>query len=625
MVEDAALPSNLAPPKEESFVSADYLDAVDFEAPIRDENTADMFAFYSAYERAYGNLGDRPAEKPVGAVYRLFGSLCSMSNRPSDPGDDWIPFMSVGTVRSAVADDIRGNQTTVLSNIISRISNVVLRARIADICWSNNRGDGRAAQVAISAYCEIVFGLLDGSIKTSHGMPVSYEALPAIQRAIHLTLRTTKRIKRPEHVAMAFEALHAAARDKHDVMTIVRLSSEAMAYGIRQKEQVVLELESAASSSLPGTYPEAIRRAWDFAGDLYHQLGDHEARQRCLKNSVDQTIAMREQVRGNPAAEAMWLTDALQQLRHVKGHEQQKRDLETEVRKLQQESTTQFSTFEIDLKIGNMPQETTDLFTGWCLSKSLKGFAMLCASRSIERLRAEAINSADNSSLLSLMSGVHYDSNGRPEAKSSGAPYEGEPDESWFRRTVGLTERRNRSRAVVGRIDPARRVIQAHFAIGERHIRPLVELSAFVPRSQQMIVILGFVRLFQLDLLSAAHLLIPQLEPCLRHILRINGHNPSKRRDDSTEEDLSLSALFISFREPLEKVLGTDIASEVDLLFNAKPGPELRHEIAHGQLSDGACYDIDAYYACWLIYRICCLFLIPDWERLVAPRLTAEE
>jgi hypothetical protein len=38
------------------------------------------------------------------------------------------------------------------------------------------------------------------------------------------------------------------------------------------------------------------------------------------------------------------------------------------------------------------------------------------------------------------------------------------------------------------------------------------------------------------------------------------------------------------------------IASEIDLLFNAKPGPELRHELEHEQISAGSCFHQDDPY-----------------------------
>jgi hypothetical protein len=135
---------------------------------------------------------------------------------------------------------------------------------------------------------------------------------------------------------------------------------------------------------------------------------------------------------------------------------------------------------------------------------------------------------------------------------------------------------------------------------------------------------LGFARLFQGDFMSATHLLIPQLEPCLRHLLKINGNDPAKRRDDGTEEDLSLSGLYSRFRSDIEQILTPAIASEIDLLFNAKPGPALRHELAHGQISAAACFHQDVYYGNWLIYHLCCVPMIQSWDALVTPQLAEE-
>ena len=124
--------------------------------------------------------------------------------------------------------------------------------------------------------------------------------------------------------------------------------------------------------------------------------------------------------------------------------------------------------------------------------------------------------------------------------------------------------------------------------------------------------------------MSAAHLLIPQLEPCLRQILKLSGADPSKRRDDSTEQDLSLKNIYVGFRPDLEKLLTPALAWEIDRLFNTRPGPALRHEVAHGRLSGGDCYHPNVYYANWLMYRLCCLFVLQGWDESVTPHLAEE-
>jgi hypothetical protein len=64
---------------------------------------------------------------------------------------------------------------------------------------------------------------------------------------------------------------------------------------------------------------------------------------------------------------------------------------------------------------------------------------------------------------------------------------------------------------------------------------------------------------------------------------------------------------------------------EINRLFNAKPGPEFRHEIAHGQIGAAGCFSDDAYYANWLLFHICCLFVLPAWEEIVTPQLIEDE
>ena len=149
-------------------------------------------------------------------------------------------------------------------------------------------------------------------------------------------------------------------------------------------------------------------------------------------------------------------------------------------------------------------------------------------------------------------------------------------------------------------------------------------MSSFIPESQKPIIALGFTRLFQGDMMSATHLVIPQLEPCLRHVLKINGHDPSKRRDDGTEEDLALGPLLTTFRAELDRILTPRVVFEIDLLFNARPGPEVRHELAHGQIGAGGCFSDVLHYANWFMYHLCCLFILQDWGQLVTPQLAED-
>jgi hypothetical protein len=94
-----------------------------------------------------------------------------------------------------------------------------------------------------------------------------------------------------------------------------------------------------------------------------------------------------------------------------------------------------------------------------------------------------------------------------------------------------------------------------------------------------------------------------------------------KLDEEMFQEDRSISGLLKSRREQLESIFGVDLIYTIDLLYNFKGGPCLRHELAHGKLAPGSCYLHSSIHACWLTYYMVSLPLLPHWKTHVAPEL----
>src|SRR5690606_33537480 len=118
----------------------------------------------------------------------------------------------------------------------------------------------------------------------------------------------------------------------------------------------------------------------------------------------------------------------------------------------------------------------------------------------------------------------------------------------------------------------------------ERHVLLLAEASPFVPSTHAPLFALGFARMFQGDYATASHLLFPQLENSLRHVLMLANRDPSKIEQDLIQGDRTLSALLEVNGAELEALFGEDVVYQIDILFNFRPGPALRNEAAHGKL-----------------------------------------
>jgi hypothetical protein len=74
--------------------------------------------------------------------------------------------------------------------------------------------------------------------------------------------------------------------------------------------------------------------------------------------------------------------------------------------------------------------------------------------------------------------------------------------------------------------------------------------------------------------------------------------------------------LFDGMRSELDSVFGRDNTDDISRVFLGRPGPAIRHGVAHGLLHDGSPYGVDAIYACWLIFRLCLIPLFPYREEL---------
>lgn len=604
-----------------SLVTAEQFGACVVDAPIATITQIDSFSLSQAYLQA------AVTTPPCSDVFNLLSALAGINLTPDDRGRIWGPVGTRGNSRTLVPSDVKGEQSNILEGILAEFHHPAMRARVADIIWTNDLRKKSVADLAIESYCQCVEGLLSGALKAAYpvGNRDLVDAQKPMYRALQIASATTKKhTPLPDRVTKCLVALYEGARKDAQPVIFGRIAQLAIDYRAKEAKEVAVDLEAVAAAD-PKLYPEAIRTALDYAGHLYHLSGDNAAEMRCQIGAVRQMLRMRDEC-AQAGAKASWVMDALQRLRHIRSDEAQKLEaqLEDELRHLQRTSLREMGTFEVNIEVPGERDRVSEMFAGMDLATALKSFAIIDGSPKLAELKARALKHAEASPLASMFSAKHVDNEGKTVITTPGT-WKGEPPEEWFTHMIARDESLRRAMTVANQIDPARQVLSGMVSFEERHFNPIVWQSAFVPRIQAPIYALGFARFFQGDMVSAVHLLIPQLEPSLRHVLKAWGADPTKRRDDSTEEDRSLDSIIINHRDVLVEIMGAPLIDELNRLFNVKPGPALRHDVAHGQMSAGECYAPDTYYACWLLYRVCCLFVLEKWDEMVRPGLAIEE
>ena len=253
---------------------------------------------------------------------------------------------------------------------------------------------------------------------------------------------------------------------------------------------------------------------------------------------------------------------------------------------------------------------------GVSLAQARAEFAELAASPDPDALRDEARPQAEENPLSSIMPSTQVDEDGKVLAKSPGFLGDETDTDLALRHLIVRNEALRRQTDVQGLIEPARHLIQSEHPHDRRDLRPIAEMTPFVPTDRVDLVTTGLARFLGGDFYSALHILVPQLENTLRHVLKHAGLDPSVIHSDMTQEDLMFSVMLAKEREALERIMGSAIVFEIENLFHFRGGPAHRHQLAHGLISAGECYGTDSIYACWFIYRLYCLPLFPHWDHL---------
>jgi Domain of unknown function (DUF4209) len=132
--------------------------------------------------------------------------------------------------------------------------------------------------------------------------------------------------------------------------------------------------------------------------------------------------------------------------------------------------------------------------------------------------------------------------------------------------------------------------------------------NSFIPKGREPLYIQGLIAGLKGDPVIAAHLLIPQVENSLRHILKQNGSVASKR--ETIQDDFLLHEVLSS--PDLMSILKEDIIFTLKGLLVERMGSNLRNEVCHGLLDYERFFTPELPYFWWLTLRLC---LVPTYRQ----------
>jgi hypothetical protein len=612
------------PTAEASATPFEFVSVADFEAVDVNAITAGIDGF-SRWDVDLPMIRAASAAEEAGdpqrlRVLRLMAMLLGMHLRCESEGDALGPQWRGRDSRHAIPDDFRGAQAEVLAKIAPTLTHPTVRARVADVAYES--GLRRAGRIAIEAYCELSTRLIDvrEELTSDEAQNRVLDVTDPLTRAFQINARVAKKGTVVERLAETARLAYAFALKVRGYVAFTEIGRLLLSHRLVDAAELASQAESLAALAPAKDYRLAVKGVWLLAAEAHELAGNTDAARAASIQAIEKTLGMKDDVTAS-AAKAHWVKSAIREYRGLGGCQDQIAALKTLMRELQDASLDEYQMVHTKLDgIREMRAATAEMFAACALSDGLRAILQFIEPEDPEKQKAEALRLSRFSPISNLFSTSHSDDQGRVVAEGP-ALLDDEPSEAWFKEHCIRQSRPRRMYMVRGRIEPVRQTLQQRFSIQERHMLAIVAHSDFVPAGHHHIYALSLARLWQGDYATAASLLIPQLENSLRYVLQLVGRDASKIEEDGIQGDRPLNTLLTHCRADLEEVFGPEMIWEIDALFNFRPGPALRHELAHGKLHWNAFYSVEMISACWLIYDLVVIPTLELWDTQIVPML----
>ena len=529
--------------------------------------------------------------------WRLLANVFDIHLRPSNPDEPFGPMMVMDGKRSMVPSDLGDEQIGLLRQMLQGVANPAVRCRLGDVLWTARR-DGRAGQEAVPGY--IALGIL---LEDADMWPPCMEAY---ERAIRLA-RSLGRNSRLLTTALQHVADRVAHYNGEDP-SFFTARALALLEEFRYGDAAVLSgyaITAAKRRNVAGD-PYSARAYWDIAARLLARAGRPSEAEQARIESAQTWVAEADQkeAAGNHGAAQSHLDSAIQAYRAIPGCKQLLPQLHRRLDAAGAEalkSMRPISSAPID--IGPLVRAAQESVLGLPMADAI--YALACAAPSMDpdKLRSQVMEAAGKTPLSSMLSSLMYDRAGRVVHKSPGL-FTDDPDEREQAVEVQVSRHADliRNLTVSAQILPALMALLGEHTIEEADILSLLEGSVLVPEGRDGLFAIGLTAGFRRDMVTAMHLLIPQLEHALRVLLRDAGTISASIDQDGIQSDWPLGRLLSA--DVIRPVLPDTLIFELRSLLIFKGSSNIRNRLCHGLLEADEFGTANVIYTWWLLLKI---------------------
>jgi len=532
----------------------------------------------------------------------LLASLLSVSLGTPRDGERFVPLATFTDGSTTfVPSDFTDEEVVVLAGL--EIQNVAVRTRVSDAIWERVSGRDRVAHahMAIDGYIEL--SRTDSGrtrwkyLERAHDLAVRFRGTDESQRENSL-------------IAIAVGAVQASSSGD-----LIRAAAFLRSAGqIDANRAIVLPMlhEAADSRRHDGEFHRE-RRILEELGRWVHGASERADVTARIASSWELEADTRLQAGSRSALVAASLVESsIQALRAVPRAERERLNVEQRLRLLRtrladlnEEALDEMASFTSEpVDLSNAARDARRRVSGRPWPVAILLFSRAHALSNETEARAEAEDVLQGT-IARMFSHRTLTADGRVADKSGEDEAVDRQMATAFRLRTELISR--------GVLLPALHALREEHSPSYNDWYTICRESAVVPWGREHLIATGLAAGWNHEFGVAVHLLSPQTEAIVRHHLKAAGVFTSRIDDTGIEDELSLPALLD--KPEISTVFGEEMAYELRSLYTARFGLNLRHNIAHGLVSDSIGSSTIAAYAWWLTLR---LVVTPFWNQAVS-------
>lgn len=547
---------------------------------------------------------------PESKALWLLADATSMMLKPKSVNEPFAPMLIFGERRSAVTADFSQEDIELFTKVARDIDHHLIRARLCDLVWLCARPrNADFAVLAIDAYSAIPLA----AETWASGARDCWER--AIALCYQLRAGAGPRLEGIE-ISLLDTFNSAIASDGFFALSMARLLFENNLGRGQARETADILATKGSELALGASYNEA-RRYLEAAAQWYGRLENSELHADMICAVADAwTKEGATRANGSQPSNMIatsFYENAIQTLRKVPRNLRPSRSVDDRLAELYKllEGAGKASLGEMGI-VSSGPIDISEIVKaaqasvrGKDLVNALGALANIHTGARISKLKEFAEKMLRENPMQALFASTHMSKDGRVIAKRPGAGFDSSNSKEYqltlwaemvkyYVMEIGLIAQ--------SQLLPALDALSLDHRILEADLEYIAHNSPIVPDDRVTLFAKGLFAGFEHDLVSALHILVPQVEHLVRWHLKAAGVKTTTLSLDGVENENGLSTL-VDLPEVIA-IFGEDLAFEFKALFCDAFGPNLRNELAHGLLDAPSCQTPQTFYAWWFVLRM---------------------